>query len=130
MARILVIDDVSAVLLSLRIVLQGCGHQVTGAENGARGLALLKSEAFDLVITDIWMPGASGTDVIREGRKVSPGTRFLAITGGDPNLSGSRDAPRQQDFGADAVLLKPFEKEELLRAVTLLMQAPRSAQIN
>ncbi|MGA2128392.1 MAG: response regulator [Xanthobacteraceae bacterium] len=121
MASILVIEDVPAVLLSLRIVLQGKGHQVTGAANGTRGLDLLASAAFDLVITDIWMPGSSGTEVIAKGRERSPRTRFLAITGGDPNVSGPQDALRRQDFGADAVLLKPFEKEELLSAVSLLV---------
>jgi len=45
--------------------------------------------------------------------KCSPTTRFLAITGGDPNSGGSRDALRRQDFGADQALLKPFEKHEL-----------------
>jgi two-component system chemotaxis response regulator CheY len=121
MAAILVIEDVPAVLMSLRIVLEGHGHRVTSAQNGEQGLKLLRDTLFDLVITDIWMPVASGTEVIREGRARSPRTRFLAITGGDPN-SGPRDALRQQDFGADQVLLKPFEKQELLNAVSSILQ--------
>jgi DNA-binding response OmpR family regulator len=68
------------------------------------------------------MPVSNGTDVIREGRARSPRTRFLAITGGDPNSRGSRDTLRQQDFGADQVLLKPFEKQELLNAVSSILQ--------
>jgi CheY-like chemotaxis protein len=122
MAAILVIEDVPAVLMSLKIVLEGNGHKVTSAQNGEQGLKLLKDTPFDLVITDIWMPVSNGTDVIREGRLCSPRTRFLAITGGDPNSRGSRDALRQQDFGADQVLLKPFEKQELLNAVSSILQ--------
>jgi two-component system, chemotaxis family, chemotaxis protein CheY len=122
MAAILVIEDVPAVLMSLKIVLEGNGHKVTSARNGEQGLKLLKDEPFDLVITDIWMPGSSGIEVIREGRGRSPKTRFLAITGGDPNSRGSRDALRQQNFGADQVLLKPFEKQELLNAVSSILQ--------
>ena len=122
MASILVIDDIPTVLLSLRIVLEGNGHQVTGAANGTLGLDLLKSSDFDLVITDIWMPGSSGTDVIRVGRELSPRTRFLAITGGDPNSLAPREALGRQDFGADRVLLKPFEKEELLNAVSQVLE--------
>ena len=121
MASILVIEDVAAVLFSLRIVLEGDGHKVTSAQNGEQGLKLLKDAPFDLVITDIWMPVSNGTEVIRQGRASSPKTRFLAITGGDPNSRGSRDALRQQNFGADQVLLKPFEKRELLNAVSLLL---------
>jgi two-component system chemotaxis response regulator CheY len=124
MASILVIEDVPSVLLSLRIVLEGAGHVVTSAQSGDRGLGLLKDTPFDLVLTDIWMPGSKGTEVIREGKLRSPNTRFLAITGGDPNSGGSRDALRRQDFGADQVLLKPFEKAELLDAVSQLLQLP------
>jgi CheY-like chemotaxis protein len=109
-------------LMSLKIVLEGNGHKVTSAQNGEQGLKLLRGTPFDLVITDIWMPVSNGTEVIREGRAQSPETRFLAITGGDPNNRGSRDALRQQDFGADQVLLKPFEKQDLLNAVSSILQ--------
>jgi len=122
MATILVIEDVPAVLMSLKIVLEGDGHEVTSAQNGEQGLRLLKDSPFDLVITDIWMPTSNGTEVIREGRTHSPRTRFLAITGGDPNGRGLRDALRRQDFGADEVLMKPFEKHELLNAVSSILQ--------
>jgi len=112
-------------LMSLKIVLEGDGHKVTSAQNGQQGLKLLKDAQFDLVITDIWMPGSSGIEVIHEGRGRSPKTRFLAITGGDPNSRGSWDPLRQQDFGADQVLLKPFEKQELLNAVSQVLQCVR-----
>ncbi len=122
MALILIIEDVPAVLFSLKIVLEGLGHKVSAAKNGEQGLALIKENAFDLVITDIWMPGKKGTDVIREGRAQAPRTRFLAITGGDPNSAESRDALRGQNFGADQVLLKPFEKEQLISVVSQLLK--------
>ncbi len=122
MASILLIDDVPAVLISLRIVLQGSGHKVTTVRDGDSGLDLLRTQKFDMVITDIWMPGSSGTTVISEGRRLAPRTRFMAITGGDPN--GPSDAVRlaDSDFGADRVLLKPFEKSDLLAAVDGLLK--------
>ncbi len=123
MATILVIDDVPAVLFSVKIILQGAGHKVTSAGTGALGLDLLKGTIFDLVITDIWMPGSSGQDVIRQGRMQSPTTRFMAITGGDPNLSDQLDQIHRQDYGADLVLLKPFEKAKLLDAVSQVLAA-------
>jgi len=127
MAKILVIDDVPAVLLSVKIILQGGGHTVDGAANGGRGIELLAGGAYDLVITDIWMPGAGGAEVIRQGRQRSPATRFLAITGGDPNVSGAPDQQRREDYGADLVLLKPFEKAELLRAVDAVLKESKEA---
>ena len=127
MASILVIDDIPAVVMSLEIVLESMGHHVAAAPNGARGLALLKASPFDLVITDIWMPGMRGTEVIAEGRRLSPGTRFLAITGGDPNRQFGSDKSNLPDFGADAVLLKPFATEDLLRVLMQLINAEAPA---
>ncbi|MDO9711859.1 response regulator [Paracraurococcus lichenis] len=121
MSSILVIEDVLPVLVSLKIVLQGAGHEVATAPNGVAGLELLKGADFDLVVTDIWMRGSSGTDVIREGRKLAPRTRFLAITGGDPNVSGQGSLLRPDNYGADALMLKPFEKEQLLSLVSRLL---------
>ncbi len=120
MASILVVEDVPAVLMSLRIILEAEGHTVTGAETGLRGIEMIKKASFDLVITDIWMPGASGIDLIRESRKHSPQTRILAITGGSPNQTAAHNAPGAHEFGADRVLQKPFEKKELLAIVAKL----------
>jgi CheY-like chemotaxis protein len=125
-ASILVIEDVPAVLLSLRMVLESSGHRVTGAADPAEGLSLLGDGRFDVVVTDIWMPGGSGTDVIREGRRRRAATKFLAITGGDPNGRTSPEQLRGEDFGADAVLFKPFEKQELLDAVARLLDPART----
>jgi len=128
MASILVIEDVPPVLLSLRIILAGGGHTVTCATDGLMGLRLLTETAFDLVISDIWMPGLSGIDVIGRGRAQSPGTRFLAITGGNPNSGVTPGVANVEKFGAHAVLFKPFEKHELLKIVSaLLAQAPAAA---
>jgi CheY-like chemotaxis protein len=121
MASILIIEDVPAVLFSLKIVLEGLGHKVSAAKNGEQGLALIEEKVFDLVITDIWMPGKKGTEVIREARAIAPRTRFLAITGGDPNRQFASDTSGLPEFGADAVLLKPFATEDLRRVVTQLL---------
>jgi CheY-like chemotaxis protein len=125
MASILVIEDVPPVLLSLRIILTGGGHKVTCATDGLMGVRLLSEASFDLVISDIWMPGLSGIDVISRGRAKSPNTKFLAITGGNPNSGVSPGSKDVENFGANAVLFKPFEKHELLNIVsTLLAEAP------
>jgi len=78
-AEILVIEDVRAVLFSLRIILTGAGHRVTCAADGIAGLDLLKKHQFDLVISDIWMPGMSGTDVIAQGRRLAPRASITVV---------------------------------------------------
>ena len=113
-------------MLSIRIIVAGAGHEVACASDGEQGLRLLSGQPFDLVISDIWMPALSGRQVIAQGRKIAPRTKFLAITGGNPN-SGP---PPQGDqgnaggaIGADAVLYKPFEKTDLLGAIKTLLGA-------
>lgn len=125
MATILVIEDIPSVMLSLRIVLEGGGHTVLCATNGTEGLSLLRRGGIDLVITDIWMPGTLGSTVIAEGRNVAPHVGFMAITGGAPNGSITPDFLVHQgvDFGADRVLFKPFQRDELIAAVTELLPA-------
>jgi CheY-like chemotaxis protein len=121
MASILVIEDVPAVMISLRIILGGQGHDVTCTGVAKAGLEYLTKQRFDLVISDIWMPGINGAEIIRQGRNLAPGTPFLAITGGTPNSGEGRAAGHEDKFGADAVLFKPFEKTELLLAVAALL---------
>lgn len=126
MATILIIEDIPPVMLSLRVVLEGRGHTLLCASNGEDGLSLLRRGGIDLVITDIWMPGTLGSTVIAEGRRMAPDTRFLAITGGAPNGSVTPDLLMRdgEDFGADRVLFKPFQRQELIAAVTELMSVP------
>ncbi len=121
MSSVLIIEDVPAVLFSMRIILQGRGHTVTAVSNGADGLAALRAGPVDLVITDIWMPGMTGAEVIRQGRAIAPATRFLAITGGDPNGADPKSTMRDMRVEADDVLLKPFEKPDMLAAVDRLL---------
>lgn len=119
MATILIIEDISSVMLSLRIVLEGAGHSVRCAPSGDEGLNLLRRNSVDLVVTDIWMPGMPGSAVIAEGRRIAPATRFLAITGGAPNGTVTVEHLQhgREDFGADRVLFKPFQRGELLSAI-------------
>lgn len=110
-----------SVLMSLQANLVSGGHDVTCATDGITGLRLIFDTMFDLVVTDIWMPGLNGVDVISRGRARSPGTRFLAITGGDPEGSAAPSVTGVKNFGADAVLVKPFVRAALLAAVTALL---------
>jgi len=125
MAKILVIEDTPCVLMSLHTCLAGSGHEVTCATDGITGLRLIIETMFDLVVTDIWMPGLNGMDVISRGRTRWPGTRFLAITGGDPDGGAPATITGVENFGADGVLFKPFVRAVLLAAVAALLSQAR-----
>lgn len=120
-AKILVIEDMPSVLMSLQTNLAAGGHEVVCATDGITGLRLICETEFDLVITDIWMPGLNGIDVISRGRARSPETRFLAITGGDPEGCPPATIAGVKNFGADGLLLKPFVRAALLAAVSGLL---------
>ena len=116
MARILVIDDDAAVRGAVRRTLESLGHEVLEADDGAKGLTLLADQGADLVITDIFMPGQDGIVTVRRIRKEFPDVKMIAMSGGDS--SGRMDL--RQDavlLGAAASLRKPFEREDLMRAV-------------
>jgi len=120
MARIIVIDDDAAVRGAVRRVLEPLGHEVLEADDGAAGLALLADAGAALVITDIFMPGQDGIETVRRIRKEFPTGKMLVMSGGDS--TGRMDLRRDAVLlGAAGSLRKPFEREELVRAVEAVL---------
>jgi len=123
-ANILVIDDDAIVRRTLQEILESEGFQVTSAENGRQGIAAFDRRRPDLVITDIIMPDQEGIETIIHLRKVWPQGPIIAISGGGRigNVDFLQMAER---IGADAILSKPFEPEELLALVTRCLDKGR-----
>jgi CheY-like chemotaxis protein len=112
MANILVIDDMEGVRRAVCSVLKKAGHIVTETDNGASGLQLVAEHRFDLVLTDIVMPGIDGTEVIM-ALSAKPGhPRIIAMSGGGAHLT-SEAALTLAKRTADGVLAKPFSGKEL-----------------
>ncbi|MBM3600940.1 MAG: response regulator [Alphaproteobacteria bacterium] len=116
MARILIIDDEPDIRKAMRSLLEKEGHGVVEAANGVLGLRQFDAGDFDLVITDIVMPEKEGIETILHIRRIKPGQKILAISGGGPsgNLHYLQSA---KTLGADEVLTKPFDAEELSQAI-------------
>jgi CheY-like chemotaxis protein len=120
MTRILLIDDEEPVRDMMRQTLERAGYEVTEAEDGRRGMAQLRQQPVDLVITDILMPEQEGIETIRMLRKEFPQVKILAISGG--GKKGKLEVlPIAQTFGAHRTLAKPFERKDLLDAVNALV---------
>ncbi|MBM3547940.1 MAG: response regulator [Alphaproteobacteria bacterium] len=123
-ASILLIDDDSFFARLTAAMLAPA--QVVLAKDGAEGLALMKAQSFDLLITDLLMPGKDGIETILEIRRADAALPILAVSGGG-KFGGRGDLLRMaQRLGANATLQKPFTREELLTAVETCLAAGSS----
>jgi DNA-binding NtrC family response regulator len=113
MARILVIDDDAGVRESMSRMLRGAGYTVQTAEGGEEGFVLARGDAFDVILSDMRMPGLSGLDVLRKLRDVHVDACFIVMTG-----FGTVDtAVEAMKLGAVDFVQKPFFRDELLMRV-------------
>lgn len=115
--NILVVDDVEAMRESLGAALSADDHDVSFAKDGNEALDRLLSEAFDAVITDLWMPGLDGLGLIKRIREAQPDLRVFAITGGGPRMTMEAATSIAEVWGAEKVFLKPFDESVLLDAL-------------
>jgi PAS domain S-box-containing protein len=118
-ARILVIDDEEFVRSVLSRTLAQVHHQVTLAEDGEKGIQLFKEEKFDMVLTDLGMPGMSGWDVCRIIKKISPHTPVGMITGWGAEMNQSKI----EEYGLDFFISKPFDFNQVLNVVAETMKS-------
>jgi CheY-like chemotaxis protein len=112
-ARILVIDDEETVRSVLSRILSQVNHQVTVAENGEEGIRLFREKDFDLVLTDLGMPGMSGWEVCRAIKKMSSHIPVGMITGWGIEV----DQAKIEENGIDFVIPKPFQFDQILKVV-------------
>jgi PAS domain S-box-containing protein len=118
-ARILVIDDDEFVRSVLSRTLAQADHQVTLAEDGGKGVQLFKEGEFDVVLTDLGMPGMSGWEVCRMIKEISPHTPVGMITG----WGAERDQSKMEEYGLDFFISKPFDLAEILNVVAETMES-------
>ena len=113
-ARILVIDDEPGIREVLTKMLESRGHHVVACADGKSALHRFQEEPFDLVVTDLKMPGLSGWDVAREVKLRAPGTPVILVTG----TAYQVDMVEARTNGIDFLIWKPFEFREVMRTVT------------
>jgi CheY-like chemotaxis protein len=126
MASILVVDDEPDVAEAIQSVLEHAGFTVVTANSAQHGLAAVEQQSFDVVVTDIIMPKVNGLELIRRLRTRYPRVRVIAISGGGSfgplslkpeAISTHAFIAAARDAGAEEVLTKPFDMDDLLAAV-------------
>jgi DNA-binding NtrC family response regulator len=120
--RVLLIDDNEDIRMFARHILEAAGFEVVEAADGDKGIRLFRSGGADAVVTDLFMPGRDGLEVIKEISLVSPGVGIVASSGG--GYGGQLDMlPIARHLGAIEILPKPFRPAQLLAAVEKALRA-------
>lgn len=117
-SRVLVVDDERSIRLTLRAILQDAGYEVDVAEDADQARALLANGRWDVVVSDIVLPGESGVDMLRSIHSAAPDVQVIMMTG-DPTVETAAEAVRA---GARDYLTKPVSKNAILRSVATSMK--------
>lgn len=118
--RVLVIDDEADVGAVVKEVLTRDGHEVVVCTDGESGLSRFQEESFDLVITDLGMPGVSGWEVARMVKRGRPRTPVAMITGWGDRI----DPADAQSRGVDYIVAKPFKRDVIRELVASALSQP------
>jgi EAL domain-containing protein (putative c-di-GMP-specific phosphodiesterase class I) len=123
--RVLLVDDDEMVLRGYRRIIERAGHAVDVAVSGDEALALFGKKRYDVVISDISMPGMNGVELLRRIREVDLDVPVILATAA-PSVSS---AARAVELGALRYLLKPINPEELTAAVAQALRLYRVATL-
>jgi two-component system, NtrC family, response regulator PilR len=124
--RVLVVDDEQSMRELLGIMLRQAGYQVAAADGGEAAIQMLKSESFDLVVTDLRMRKVDGLGVLRAAKEFSPRTVVLVVTA----FASTETAVEAMKLGAYDYVTKPFKLDELKLTVANALERRRLQEEN
>jgi len=116
--HVLVVDDEAELMSALCEMLAGQGYETAGFPSGAEALTVLKEREFDLLLTDLMMPGMDGIELIRAGLEIDPNLIGIIMTG----HGTVQTAVEAMKTGAFDYILKPFKLNTLLPLLSRAMQ--------
>ena len=117
MLTLALVDDSGILRSALRNVLETSGYQVVLEADGSRQLfERLAATPVEAVLLDVFFPGENGLDILEELKKRYPAVKVLLVTG----MQQNKVLEEAQKRGADGVLYKPFDTDDLLAAVARL----------
>jgi len=111
--KILVVDDEDQIVDLLTTILETSGHEVVGIVEAVKAVDLLKTERFDLLLTDLGMPGVSGMELAKLAKEANSSIKVIMLTGWGADYE-NQDL---RDKGIDAVISKPFRFDELTAVI-------------
>ncbi|MCA1757264.1 MAG: response regulator [Bacteroidales bacterium] len=120
MAKILIIDDETAIAMMLKRLVEKSGHMVEIAVNGKEGMEVFDTFNPDLLITDIVMPEKEGLEIIFDLRRKNPNLKIVAISGGG-RFQYEGYLKSAKHLGADLAFQKPLDLKEFMASITGLL---------
>ena len=117
--RILLVDDEEDLRETLADLLGHVGYRVTTADSGASAVAAARTHGFDLLLTDLRMPGMDGAETLTAIKQIDPAIRVIVVTG----YSSEEVAADCRRRGADEIVPKPFDIQELLRVMARVVRS-------
>lgn len=121
-SRVLLVEDTDEVRHTLTAVLEMNGFAVTGAASAEEALDFARTLRFDVLLTDVALPGRSGPELANEFRQMSPGTPVLFMSGYTANSIDPRDLDTPRGF-----LQKPFSAQTLVERLNEMLERAASA---
>jgi len=112
-ARVLIVDDEESIRITLAEFIKENGYSIKTASSGPEALALIEKKNFDVIVSDIVLPGMSGIILLQKIRQKSPDTQVIMLTG-DPTVETASEAVRA---GAFDYLTKPLTKQAIKNTV-------------
>lgn len=120
MKQILYVEDDEDTFNAVKVLLETQGYKVNGAANGKEALKLIEKEHHDLILLDIMLPDMSGWDIFQKIHKSTPKQKvaFLSVM----PVSEERKKVLIKS-GAMDYIMKPFDKEDLIRRVNKILKS-------
>jgi EAL domain-containing protein (putative c-di-GMP-specific phosphodiesterase class I) len=123
--RVLVVDDEPKLLGAYHRILRGAGYEVVAASDGLDAQAILEQERFDVIISDIRMPGLDGFELLRKAGRTHPDVPVILVTGSP----SSEETDLAVAGGALLYLVKPVDARALVQIVNHASQLHRMAKL-
>ena len=125
-ASVLIIEDEAGMRATLSAILEDTGYRVAKAEEGAEAMEMIKGGAFDVIISDIRLPDASGTAILELAKEIDPEVAVILITG----YASIETAVNAINEGAYAYFTKPINMDEMKTAIANALRQQRLSREN
>jgi two-component system response regulator PilR (NtrC family) len=124
--RVLVVDDEDSIREYLSMMLEREGYEVNASADGKKAVKLCAQEAFDVIVTDIQLPGLTGLELLKSLKESDPSVSVIIVTG----HASQESAIEALNLGAFYYLLKPVSNEELKQVVRTALEMHRLRDAN